>query len=135
MPSPVAIAGLVVFAPADSNETGSVASDAPATAPGTASLRAYLNPETGEIEAGPVVGAEVELDPDTQNALRRDTEGLVEVHHADGSVSIDVQGRFQNVSLARVNSDGTVTICSDNAHGVQQMVDGKNVVPTTPEVK
>ena len=47
--------------------------------------------------------------------LNRSSEGLVEQKHADGSVSMDLQGRFQNVTVARVNEDGSVTTsCVDN---------------------
>jgi hypothetical protein len=43
------------------------------------------------------------------------TDGLVKVHHADGSVSVDLQDRFQNVTVARVTSDGTIEqSCVDN---------------------
>jgi hypothetical protein len=42
-------------------------------------------------------------------------EGLKQVRHADGMVSIDVQGRFQNVALAKRNEDGTISqTCIDN---------------------
>ena len=47
--------------------------------------------------------------------LDNSTDGLEQVHHADGSVSMDLQGRFQNVVVARVNTDGTVEqSCVDN---------------------
>lgn len=47
--------------------------------------------------------------------LDNSTDGLVEVKHTDGSVSMDLRGRFQNVSVARVNADGTVEqSCVDN---------------------
>ncbi len=43
------------------------------------------------------------------------TEGLVEVQHADGSDSVDLEGRFQNVTVARTNQDGsTTTSCVNN---------------------
>lgn len=41
--------------------------------------------------------------------VNQSTEGLVEVKHPDGSVSMDLQGRFQNVSVAKREADGTVT--------------------------
>lgn len=42
-------------------------------------------------------------------------EGLVEVHHADGSVSMDLEDRFQNVTVARENADGSMTTsCVNN---------------------
>lgn len=105
------------------------------SAPGTASLRAFIDPETGELAMGMVPAGEEALDADTQNALRRDTEGLEQVRHADGSVSMDLQGRFQNVSIARKNPDGTVTVCADNAEAVQQALDSKTPVNAVPEVK
>jgi len=47
--------------------------------------------------------------------LNKSTEGLVEEHNADGSVSLDLQGRFQNVIVARENQDGTLSqSCVDN---------------------
>ena len=41
--------------------------------------------------------------------INKSTEGLVSVQHADGTVSMDLQGRFQNVAVARKNADGTIT--------------------------
>jgi len=47
--------------------------------------------------------------------INQSTEGLVQVRQADGSVSIDLEGRFQNVAVARVDRDGSVTqSCVDN---------------------
>src|SRR3954454_9976046 len=34
------------------------------------------------------------------------TDGLVQVHHANGMVSMDLQGHFQNVLLAKKDADG-----------------------------
>jgi hypothetical protein len=42
-------------------------------------------------------------------------EGLVQVKRADGSVSMDLQGRFQNVMLAKKEADGSLSqTCVDN---------------------
>jgi hypothetical protein len=47
--------------------------------------------------------------------VNQSTEGLVAISHADGSVSMDLQGRFQNVLLAKREDDGTITqTCVDN---------------------
>ena len=47
--------------------------------------------------------------------VNQSTEGLVEVRHPNGSVSVDLKGRFQNVTVARVNKDGSVSqSCLDN---------------------
>jgi len=43
------------------------------------------------------------------------TDGLVQVQNPDGSVSVDLQGRFQNVMVVRKNDDGSVSqACIDN---------------------
>ena len=39
----------------------------------------------------------------------QETDGLVKEKHEDGSVSVDLQGRFQNVTLAKKNDDGSVS--------------------------
>ncbi|HSB29156.1 MAG TPA: hypothetical protein VLE19_14920, partial [Pyrinomonadaceae bacterium] len=45
---------------------------------------------------------------DLKVRLNKSTDGLVQVQNRDGSVSMDLQGRAQNVVLARTNEDGTV---------------------------
>jgi len=98
-------------------------------------MRAYLDPETGELVVGVLPASEIELDADTQNALRRDTEGLKIVQHADGSVSMDLDGRFQNVSVARIDENGVVTVCDDNVENVKRNLNENVVHSATPEVK
>ncbi len=47
--------------------------------------------------------------------VNQSTEGLTQVHHADGSVSMDLKGRFQSVALAKRSDDGNVAqSCVDN---------------------
>lgn len=64
--------------------------------------------------------------------LNKSSEGLVEEHNADGSVEMDLQGRFQSVAVARVNKDGSVTeSCVDNprAAGAFFGIDPKTIRP------
>jgi len=64
--------------------------------------------------------------------LNKSSEGLVEQHNADGSVEMDLQGRFQSVTVARVNKDGSVTqSCVDNprAAGAFFGIDPKSIRP------
>ena len=64
--------------------------------------------QTGEIQ--PLTPQEAEkLAEGLKPMLNQSTEGLVQVHHPDGSVSVDLEGRFQDVTVARVNKDGTVS--------------------------
>ena len=47
--------------------------------------------------------------------INQTTDGLVQVQQADGSVSMDLNGHFQNVTVARRNDDGTISeSCVDN---------------------
>ncbi len=52
------------------------------------------------------------------NALtnNKSSDGLVQVQQADGTVSVDLEGRFQNVMIAKKSDDGSVTqACVDNS--------------------
>jgi hypothetical protein len=98
-------------------------------------MRAYLDPETGELVVGALPAGEVELDAAMQNALSKETEGLEMKHHADGSVSMDLQGRFQSATVVHIDENGAVTVCSDNVENVERNLEEKVVHPATPEVK
>lgn len=82
---------------------------------GAAAMRVAIDPETGALVIAPI-SADKALSPTVANMLSRSSEGLVEVHHPDGHVSVDLQGRFQSVSLARLNAAGEVeATCVENA--------------------
>lgn len=71
--------------------------------------------------------------------INQSTEGLKEVRHADGTVSIDLQGHFQNVALAKKADNGTVTqSCVDNPEAAaaflgidRELIDGIKSAPKT----
>lgn len=73
-----------------------------------------VDPQTGKIQ--PLSPQEAQqLADKLKGMLNRSTEGLVPVKEADGSISMDLQGRFQNVTVARVNQDGSISeSCVDN---------------------
>ena len=82
--------------------------------PGTAAMRASIDPETGELIQGHSPATKAD-NPELQNMLSRSTEGLVEEHHPDGRVHVDLQGRFQSASVATIDSSGKVqTTCVEN---------------------
>jgi ribosomal protein L25 (general stress protein Ctc) len=57
----------------------------------------------------------------------KSTDGLVQVQNSNGSVSIDLQGRFQNVVLAKKNDDGSVSqACVDNSEAAAAFLQSKN---------
>ena len=47
--------------------------------------------------------------------IDQSTEGLVEIQHADGSVSMNLEDHFQNVTVARIDQRGNLAqSCVDN---------------------
>jgi hypothetical protein len=129
-------AGFVILSPNHSpdSKVATIQSNHVST-PGTAGMKAYLDPETGELVVGVSPLGDIELDADTENALRRDDEGLKIGHHADGSISVNLEGRYQSVSVVRIDENGKAVICSDNAAGVEKVLSGNVSHPAAPEVK
>ena len=57
----------------------------------------------------------------------KSTAGLVQVQNSNGSVSIDLQGRFQNVALAKKTDDGSVSqACVDNSEAAAAFLQSKD---------
>ena len=55
------------------------------------------------------------LAEELKKMLNKSADGLTQVQHDDGSVSMDLEGRFQHVVIARAREDGTVSMsCVDN---------------------
>jgi len=69
--------------------------------------------------------------------VNQSTEGLKQVHHADGSVSMDLDGRFQSVTLAKKAENGKVAqSCVDNPASAaaflginRELIDGVKSTP------
>ena len=61
--------------------------------------------ETGELRS-PTPEEILALSPIERNRLNHSGEGLTPVHHPDGSISIDLEGRFQEFAIAHVGPDG-----------------------------
>ena len=98
-----------------------------------------IDSQTGDIQRLTPQEAE-KLAAGLKPMLNQSTEGLVEVQQPDGSVSVDLQGRFQNVTVARVNTDGSVSqSCVDNprAAGAFFGIDPKLIenAPKAPKTK
>ena len=73
-----------------------------------------LDPQTGQVR--PLTQEEAQkLAAGLKQLANQSTDGLQSVRHADGSVSMDLQGRFQNVAVAKLDEDGKLTqSCIDN---------------------
>ena len=98
-----------------------------------------IDSQTGDIQ--PLTPQEAEkLAAGLKPMLNKSTEGLIPVQHPDGSMSVDLQGRFRNVTVARVNKDGSVSqSCVDNprAAGAFFGIDPKLIenAPDQPRIK
>jgi hypothetical protein len=136
------VVALLTLAP--SGHTGRISTDTPSLqstpAPGEASLRATISPETGKVEVSTIpsrIQSTLTLDPETAEALRRDTQGLKEVQHANGAVSVNLQGRFQDALVARIDKNGKVVICTESGEDARAILQGQAVAapPPAPEVQ
>ncbi|MBC7798890.1 MAG: hypothetical protein H7Z37_18630 [Pyrinomonadaceae bacterium] len=91
-------------------------------------------------QARPLTAQEARtLSEGIKGLVNQSSEGLDEVQNSDGSISIDLQGRFQNVTVAKKNADGTIShSCVDNEDGASSFFGigttktvGKNVKGTS----
>jgi hypothetical protein len=76
-------------------------------------MTVYIDPQTGAIRPSPAPGTvPLVLSPRDANAMRTDTEGLVEVPSSvpGGGVKLDLQGRFQSPLVGTIDADGKVRI-------------------------
>jgi hypothetical protein len=120
---PVAIcvtAAVALFTISSKLEASAPAGGEVAT-PGTAAMRVAIDPETGALVSGAEAARLADPAADKQAAaeleqmLNRSDAGLQEVHHADGRVSVNLEGRFMSASVARIRADGKVeTLCADD---------------------
>lgn len=108
----IVAAAVVLTPPSPAQSHGASAgagADPPVAAPAAAGMVIALDPETGEYGM-PTPEEMRALSLDRLEQLNRSQEGLVEVHHPDGSVSIDLQGRFQEYAFVRIGPDGRKSI-------------------------
>lgn len=82
------------------------------------------------LQQGPLTQEQTQQIADALKG-NKSTDGLVEVQHPDGTVSMDLQGRFQNVVLAKRNDDGSVSAaCVDSPEAATAFLQNRET-PTT----
>ena len=130
LPVTLVIAASVVIYLYDPPAQSPVRTDQLTDTPGSAALRAAIDPETGDliIGAGELQSAAVPakaVDAELAKMLSRSDEGLEPVTHPDGRVSVHLKGRFMNASVARITDDGKLeTICTEHAAEAHDFLDG-----------
>ena len=67
-----------------------------------------------------------QITQDTDKNLSHSTKGLVVVRREDGSKHVDLQDRFQAVSLAKVGADGKITTeCVTSKEEAKKFLEGE----------
>jgi hypothetical protein len=74
---------------------------------GQMAVRVFIDPETGEL-GGPPGVEPPGLSIATQNRLSRSSHGLQTRALPDGTVLLNLQGRFHNMSVVTLDEDGEV---------------------------
>jgi len=94
--------------------SGDQTSDARANQRFRAGSAVPLNLQTGQVR--PLTQEEAQrLGAELKQLVNQSTDGLKSVQNADGSVSMDLQGHFQNIAVAKVDENGQlVQSCIDN---------------------
>ncbi|HKU75336.1 MAG TPA: hypothetical protein VJR02_15605 [Pyrinomonadaceae bacterium] len=99
-----------------------------------------VDPQTGKLK--PLSAQEAQnLAEGLKKMVNKSADGLTEVQHEDGSTSMDLEGRFRNVVVAREREDGSLSMeCVDNpkaaasALGIdQKLLEEPKKVPTVPQ--
>jgi hypothetical protein len=96
---------------------------APATVTASQGMVVAIDPETGRLgmptaeQLGALLPAgSLQLSPSERTGLLRTSAGLAAVRRADGSVMIDLQGRFMDYSVVRLDANGRPRLgCVDDA--------------------
>ncbi|MGH8041412.1 MAG: post-PEP-CTERM-1 domain-containing protein [Rudaea sp.] len=102
--------------PPSSSATGEKASVPASAAPAqTSQLRAYIDPETGRLVDHPVTAEQKRA---AAQGMQLPNRGPVqEIHHADGSIEVVLNGAADSELIATVGKDGKVSVqCTDATH-------------------
>ena len=108
----------------------------PSLAPAAAGMVVGIDPETGAL--GPATLAQrlelAKLSQAERTALSRSDEGLVEVHHPNGAVSVDLQGRFQDIAVIHIDRNGRKTFrCVEDSLEAARALQGEASRPAALE--
>jgi hypothetical protein len=100
------------------------------TVPGTAGMVITIDPESGAI-VPPTAEQMARLSPAEQTGLMRTSEGLAEVRLPDGSVMVDLRGRFLEYSVVRLDPLGRPRLhCVNDADVLRALLATRAPAPT-----
>lgn len=102
-------------------------------APARAGMVIAYDPETGRL-GSPTVEQLLVLNARERNAVSRSLAGLIQVLHPDGSVSVDLQGRFQEFAMATIGTDGKPVLrCVEDSASVRRALSPAPAPPALEE--
>jgi hypothetical protein len=135
----VAALALSLCAPAEAGRTkrrprtpSSVATR-PAPAPSPAGAVIGIDPETGRLGM-PTAAQMLELSAAERTGLLRTSDGLTEVVLPDGSVMVDLQGRFMTYSVVRLDGRGGYRFtCAEDAPALWRALTAPVAAPALEE--
>ncbi len=91
-----------------------------------------IDPETGQLGAPSPEQARTLRLAVGSAAVSTNDEGLVETHLPDGTVILDLDGRFQDYALARVDKYGNLVHgCVHDDGGLHKTLDSKQALRDT----
>lgn len=105
-------------------------------APGRAGMVVGIDPETGRLGMPtPEQRAELEqMSASERTLLSRSAAGLVEERRADGTVHVNLEGRFQEYATVQIGPDGRKTFqCVDDSSGYGRAT--KSKPPSAPTLE
>ena len=107
--------------------TAGLAQEKPAAgSEGLGGLQVSIDPATGKLRAPSPEEARA-MAVSLERIFRQSTQGLQAEQRSDGSLKLDLKGRFLSVSLARRNPDGSVA--TDCTNSLQRALDWLGAAP------
>ena len=88
----------------------------PQSSVASAGMRVSIDPDTGELRE-PTASEQASLQAPETDSLSRSSAGLISEELGDGTVRVNLQGRFQSVARVKVGPDGKLhTECAPGEH-------------------
>ena len=120
MGKPIYLVLLAAFALSGLGITRATAGPAEQDDAQLSAARVYTNPETGKLGGPPPDIEPLGLSIAERNKLNRSGEGLEKRQLPDGTLLVNLQGRFQNMSVVSKTPDGKTHItCNHSVDDVE----------------
>lgn len=90
------------------------------TTQAASAMRVYIDPETGAFTDKPVTEEQRQAAAADAASFREDDDNVRVVHHADGSTTAYLDGRFEQSTVASTDANGKLeSYCADADHAQQ----------------